>query len=134
VLLRNVTHTFNPSTSRGRWISVSSRPAWSTKSKLEDNRNPVSKNKNKQTQKQTNKTKNKQNKEKKSSIRAGEMAQRFRNTDCSLEGPEFKSQQPHGSSQPSVMRSDTLMASLYSSAVATTLSNPLPMPRINSIL
>jgi hypothetical protein len=29
-------------------------------------------------------------------------------TDCSSEGPEFKSQQPHGGSQPSVMRSDTL--------------------------
>jgi hypothetical protein len=29
-------------------------------------------------------------------------------TDCSSEVPEFKSQQPHGGSQPSVMRSDTL--------------------------
>ena len=29
-------------------------------------------------------------------------------TDCSTEGPEFKSQQPHGGSQPSVMRSATL--------------------------
>jgi hypothetical protein len=28
--------------------------------------------------------------------------------DCSSEGPEFKSQQPHGDSQPSVMRSDAL--------------------------
>jgi hypothetical protein len=28
--------------------------------------------------------------------------------DCSSEGPEFKSQQPHGDSQPSVMRSDVL--------------------------
>jgi hypothetical protein len=27
---------------------------------------------------------------------------------CSSEGPEFKSQQPHGGSQPSVVRSDTL--------------------------
>jgi hypothetical protein len=27
---------------------------------------------------------------------------------CSSRGPEFKSQQPHGGSQPSVMRSDTL--------------------------
>ena len=27
--------------------------------------------------------------------------------DCSLEGPEFKSQQPHGGSQPSIMKSDT---------------------------
>jgi hypothetical protein len=29
-----------------------------------------------------------------------------RSTDCSSRGPEFKSQQPHGGSQPSVMRSD----------------------------
>ena len=26
-----------------------------------------------------------------------------KSTDCSSEGPEFKSQQPHGGSQPSVM-------------------------------
>jgi hypothetical protein len=30
-----------------------------------------------------------------------------KSTDCSSEGPEFKSQQPHGGSQISVMRSDT---------------------------
>jgi hypothetical protein len=42
------------------------------------------------------------------SIRAGEMAQWVRAPDCSSEGPEFKSQQPHGGSQPSVMRSDSL--------------------------
>jgi hypothetical protein len=29
-------------------------------------------------------------------------------TDCSSEGPEFKSQQPHGGLQPSIMRSDAL--------------------------
>jgi hypothetical protein len=29
-------------------------------------------------------------------------------TDCSSRGPEFNSQQPHGSSQPSVMGSDAL--------------------------
>jgi hypothetical protein len=28
--------------------------------------------------------------------------------DCSSEGPEFNSQQPHGGSQPSVMGSDAL--------------------------
>jgi hypothetical protein len=28
--------------------------------------------------------------------------------DCSSKGPEFKSQQPHGGSQPSEMRSDAL--------------------------
>jgi hypothetical protein len=27
----------------------------------------------------------------------------IKSTDCSSEGPEFKSQQPHGGSQPSVM-------------------------------
>jgi hypothetical protein len=31
-----------------------------------------------------------------------------KSTDCPSKGPEFKSQQPHGSSQPSVMRSDAL--------------------------
>jgi hypothetical protein len=30
-----------------------------------------------------------------------------KSTDCSFEVPEFKSQQPHGGSQPSVMTSDT---------------------------
>ena len=31
-----------------------------------------------------------------------------KSTDCSSEGPEFKSQQPHGGSQSPVMRSDAL--------------------------
>jgi hypothetical protein len=31
-----------------------------------------------------------------------------KSTDCSYEGPEFNSQQPHGGSQPSVMGSDAL--------------------------
>jgi hypothetical protein len=31
-----------------------------------------------------------------------------KSTNCSSEGPEFKSQQPHGGLQPSVMRSDAL--------------------------
>jgi hypothetical protein len=31
-----------------------------------------------------------------------------KSTDCSSEGPEFKSQQPHGGSQPSVMTSDAI--------------------------
>ena len=30
-----------------------------------------------------------------------------KSTDYSSRGPEFKSQQPHGGSQPSIMRSDT---------------------------
>jgi hypothetical protein len=44
--------------------------------------------------------------------RAGEMAQWVRAPDCSSEGPEFKSQQPHGGSQPSVRRSDSLFWSV----------------------
>jgi hypothetical protein len=32
----------------------------------------------------------------------------IKSTDCSSEGPEFKSQQPHSGSKPSVMRSDAL--------------------------
>jgi hypothetical protein len=68
---------------------VSFRRAWATQ------RNPVSK---------TNK-------------RASEMAQWVRVPDCSSEGrtpegPEFKSQQPHGGSQPSVTRSDSLFWSV----------------------
>ena len=31
-----------------------------------------------------------------------------KSADCSSKGPEFKSQQPHGGSQPSVMKSDAL--------------------------
>jgi hypothetical protein len=36
------------------------------------------------------------------------MAQWVRAPDCSLEGPEFKSQQPHGGSQPPITISDSL--------------------------
>jgi hypothetical protein len=43
---------------------------------------------------------------------AGEMAQWVRAPDCSSEGPAFKSQQPHGGSQPSVTRSDSLFWSV----------------------
>jgi hypothetical protein len=32
----------------------------------------------------------------------------IKSTYCSSEGPEFKSQQPHGGSQPSIMRYDAL--------------------------
>jgi hypothetical protein len=35
------------------------------------------------------------------------MAQWVRAPDCSSEVPEFKSQQPHGGSQPSAMRSQS---------------------------
>jgi hypothetical protein len=31
-----------------------------------------------------------------------------KSANCSSEGPEFKSQQPHGGSQPSVTKSDVL--------------------------
>jgi hypothetical protein len=48
----------------------------------------------------------------KTMCRAGEMAQWARAPDCSSEGPEFKSQQPHGGSQPSVTRSDPLFWSV----------------------
>jgi hypothetical protein len=40
------------------------------------------------------------------------MAQWVGAPDCSSEGPEFKSQQPHGGSQPSIMRSDSLFWSV----------------------
>jgi hypothetical protein len=37
-----------------------------------------------------------------------EMAQQLKSTDSSSKGPEFNSQQPHGGSQPSVVRSDAI--------------------------
>jgi hypothetical protein len=55
-----------------------------------------------------NKILNKKKYLKKDTRGAGEMAQQVRAPDCSSEGPEFKSQQPQGSSQPSLMRSDSL--------------------------
>jgi hypothetical protein len=45
-------------------------------------------------------------------IRAGEMAQWVRAPVCSSKGQEFKPQQPHGGSQPSVTRSDSLFWSV----------------------
>jgi hypothetical protein len=41
------------------------------------------------------------------------MAQWVRAPDCSSRGPEFKSQQPHGGSQPSVTRSDALFWGIW---------------------
>jgi hypothetical protein len=35
-----------------------------------------------------------------------------KSANCSSEGPEFKSQQPHGGSQPSVTKSDALFWSI----------------------
>jgi hypothetical protein len=34
-----------------------------------------------------------------------------KSTDCSSKSPEFKSQQPHGGSQPSLMRSEVVSSS-----------------------
>ena len=45
------------------------------------------------------------------------MAQWVRAPDCSSEGPKFKSQQPHGGSQPPVMRPDTLFWCLKTETV-----------------
>jgi hypothetical protein len=53
--------------------------------------------KQKQTNKQTNKQKN---------PRGWGDGSAVKSTNCSSEGREFKSQQPHGGSQPSIMRSD----------------------------
>jgi hypothetical protein len=36
-----------------------------------------------------------------------------KSTNCSSEGPEFKSQQPHGGLQPSVMKSDAIFWSVW---------------------
>ena len=36
-----------------------------------------------------------------------------KSTNCSSKGPEFKSQQPHGGSQPSVTRSDSIFWSVW---------------------
>jgi ribosome assembly protein YihI (activator of Der GTPase) len=67
-------------------------------------RNPVSKN---NKQKQKNKTKKKERKRKKEKRRRGwKDGSVVKSANCSSEGPEFKSQQPHGGSQPSIMRSD----------------------------
>jgi hypothetical protein len=54
----------------------------------------------------------KNNKQKKIKTGTGEMAQWVRAPDCSSEGPKFKSQQPHGGSQPSATRSDALFWSV----------------------
>ena len=43
---------------------------------------------------------------------AGEMAQWVRAPHCSSEGKEFKARQPHGGSQPSVTKSDSLFWSV----------------------
>jgi hypothetical protein len=55
--------------------------------------------------------------------RAGEMAQWVRAPDCSSEGPEFKSQQQHCGSQPSITRSDSLFWSLKTATVYLHIMN-----------
>ena len=90
-------HIFNSSTQEaeaGR--SLSSRLAWPTKW--------ISGLPRLHTETLSQKNKTKQNKNK----RAREMAQAVKDTDCSSKGPEFNSQQPHGGSRLSVMRSDAL--------------------------
>ena len=44
--------------------------------------------------------------------RDGSAVKRVKSTDCSFRGPKFKSQQPHGGSQLSVMRSDAFFWSV----------------------
>jgi hypothetical protein len=87
---------------RGRWISefeaslvykVSSRTARAIQ------RNPVFKTK------QNNNNKNVMD-------RGWRDGSAVKSTDCSPEGPEFKSQQPHGGSQPPIMRSGALFWSV----------------------
>jgi hypothetical protein len=53
-----------------------------------------------------NKTKTNKQTNKKQYKRGWRDDSAVKSTDCSSEGPEFKSQQPHGGSQPSEMRSD----------------------------
>jgi hypothetical protein len=48
--------------------------------------------------------------ESKVSLRGWRDGSAVKSTDCSSEGLEFKSQQPHGGSQPSVMGSDALLS------------------------
>jgi hypothetical protein len=107
-----VAHAFNPSTQEaeaGR--SLSSRPAWSTEwvpGQPGLHRETLSR-KTKQ-----NKTKQKQTKQNKKvlwdhlKLCSQWNGSTSKSTGCSSEGPEFKSQQPHGGSQPSIMRSDPL--------------------------
>jgi hypothetical protein len=68
-------------------------------------RNPVSKQKQKQKTKQ-NKAKKK--KKKQTDPRAWRDGSVVKSMNCSSRGVEFNSQQPHGGSQPSVMRSGAL--------------------------
>jgi hypothetical protein len=66
---------------------------------------------NNNNKKTKNKTKTKQTNNKKKRKRGWRDGSVVKSTDCSSRGPEFNSQQPHGGSQPSVMRSDALLPS-----------------------
>ena len=57
------------------------------------------------------------------------MAQWVRAPDCSSEGPEFKFQQPHGGSQPSVMRSDSLFWYLKTATVYLHIINKINLKK-----
>jgi hypothetical protein len=63
------------------------------------------------SQQKTKSTEGKQNKQitTKISFSGWQDGSAGKSTDCSSKGPEFKSQQPHGVSQPPVMRSDALL-------------------------
>jgi hypothetical protein len=53
-----------------------------------------------------------------------------KSTECSSKGPEFKSQEPHGGSQPSVMRHSLLVglktATMYLDITTTTTTKRMP--------
>jgi hypothetical protein len=97
-----VAHAFNPSTweaEAGRFLS--SRPAWST------NWVPGQPGLHRETLSRRKKKKNRE-----LGWRDGS---KLKSTDYSSEGPEFKSQQPHSGSQPSIMRSDALFWCVWNS-------------------
>jgi hypothetical protein len=48
-----------------------------------------------------------------------------KSTDCSSRGPEFKSQQPYGGSQPSVTRPDSLLWCLKTATVYLHIINKI---------
>jgi hypothetical protein len=99
---------------RGRPISefeaslvyrVSSRTARATQ------RNPVSKNQQRNPP-QTTTTKRKRKTKTKKEKHGWRDGSVVKSADCPSKGPEFKSQQPHGGSQPSLTKSDALFWSI----------------------
>jgi hypothetical protein len=62
---------------------------------------------------------------------AGEMTQQLKALTALLDGgPEFKSQQPHGGSQPSVTRSDSLYWCLKTATVYLHIINTVNLKKI----